>query len=265
MEIIGAAALIAVEVVAAIIYGRMHGTRTVAVAGPTPSMPVVETAPAPGAPRAELLERARQSPPRDALSRKETELETNGRRSASHERARALARAGLRPVRRPCKAAAAQGGGGAGQARRGPPYPSDRGGDQAGGRAPGSQHPVRVHAASRGRTCRGDDRVGRAALGRRHEGPNHRPRGSQYPRAREPHRRRLHHRRHTGRGRAVRLRRRPTGDREADAREAPPGRPHTSGADRGDVLPGEVRARGHIIEMGEQAVFDAGVQGVTPS
>ena len=45
MEIIGAAALIAVGiVVAAIIYGRMHGARTVAVANPTASVPVVETA-----------------------------------------------------------------------------------------------------------------------------------------------------------------------------------------------------------------------------
>ena len=78
MEIIGAAALIAVGiVVAAIIYGRMHGTRTVAVASPTPSVPVVETAPAnPGRPDAELLERTAAVTRREeALSRKETEIE----------------------------------------------------------------------------------------------------------------------------------------------------------------------------------------------
>ena len=47
-----------------------------------------------------------------------------------------------------------------------------------------------------------------------------------------------------GRGRPVGLRRRPPRDRAADAREAAPGRPDPSGPDRGDVLPGEVRARG---------------------
>ena len=46
-----------------------------------------------------------------------------------------------------------------------------------------------------------------------------------------------------GRRRAVRLRRRPPRDRAADAGEAPAGRPHPPGADRGDVLPGQVRAR----------------------
>ncbi len=78
MEIIGAAALIAVGiVVAAIIYGRMHGTRTLAVASPTPSVPVVETAPAsPRPPDAELLERTAAVTRREeALSRKEAELE----------------------------------------------------------------------------------------------------------------------------------------------------------------------------------------------
>ena len=78
MEIIGAAALIAVGiVVAAIIYGRMHGTRTLAVASPTPSLPVVETAPAnPRPPDAELLERTAAVTRREeVLSRKEAELE----------------------------------------------------------------------------------------------------------------------------------------------------------------------------------------------
>jgi len=78
MEIIGAAALIAVGiVVAAIIYGRMHGTRTLAVASPTPSVPVVEAAPAnPRPPDAELLERTAAVTRREeALSRKEAELD----------------------------------------------------------------------------------------------------------------------------------------------------------------------------------------------
>ncbi|MGH2881087.1 MAG: ribonuclease Y [Solirubrobacteraceae bacterium] len=78
MEIIGAAALIAVGiVVAAIIYGRMHGTRTVAVASPTASVPVVEAAPSkPRRPDAELLERTEAFARREeALSRKEAEIE----------------------------------------------------------------------------------------------------------------------------------------------------------------------------------------------
>ena len=78
MEIIGAAALIAVGiVVAAIIYGRMHGTRTVAVASPTTSVPVVETVPAkPRRSDAELLERTQAVTRREeALSRKEAEIE----------------------------------------------------------------------------------------------------------------------------------------------------------------------------------------------
>ena len=79
MEIIGAAALIAVGiVVAAIIYGRMHGARTVAVASPAPSAPVVEAPPANSRrPDAELLERTAAVTRReDALLRKEAELET---------------------------------------------------------------------------------------------------------------------------------------------------------------------------------------------
>ena len=79
MEIIGAAALIAVGiVVAAIIYGRMHGARTVAVASPAPSAPVVEAPPANSRrPDAELIERTAAVTRReDALLRKEAELET---------------------------------------------------------------------------------------------------------------------------------------------------------------------------------------------
>jgi ribonucrease Y len=79
MEIIGAAALIAVGiVVAAIIYLRTHVAGTVVVArSPAASVPVVE--PAPPQPRhndAELLERtAAVSRREEALARKEAELE----------------------------------------------------------------------------------------------------------------------------------------------------------------------------------------------
>ena len=82
MEIIGAAALIAVgivvaAIVAAIIYSRTHGTRTVAVATPVASPPVVEAPPANSRrPDAELLERTAAVTRReDALVRKEAELE----------------------------------------------------------------------------------------------------------------------------------------------------------------------------------------------
>ena len=82
MEIIGAAALIAVGIVlAAVIYGRMHGTRTAtATAGvPTPSGPVVEVARPVGrvpSPDAEVLERTAAVARREAaLTRKEAELE----------------------------------------------------------------------------------------------------------------------------------------------------------------------------------------------
>jgi ribonucrease Y len=82
MEIIGAAALIAVGIVvavivAAIIYSRTHGIRTVAVATPVASPPVVEAPPANSRrPDAELLERTAAVTRReDALVRKEAELE----------------------------------------------------------------------------------------------------------------------------------------------------------------------------------------------
>jgi ribonuclease Y len=79
MEIIGAAALIAVGiVVAAIIYGRTHGARTLAIASPAASVPVVEAAPpTPRRNDAELLERAAAVTRReDVLARKEAEVET---------------------------------------------------------------------------------------------------------------------------------------------------------------------------------------------
>jgi len=82
MEIIGAAALMAVgivvaAIVAAIIYSRTHGTRTVAVATPVSSLPVVEAPPANSRrPDAELLERTAAVTRREeALVRKEAELD----------------------------------------------------------------------------------------------------------------------------------------------------------------------------------------------
>ncbi|HEX4279561.1 MAG TPA: ribonuclease Y [Solirubrobacteraceae bacterium] len=78
MEIIGAAALIAVGiVVAAISYGRMHGARTAAVAGPAPG-PAVVDAPPPNPRRndAEMLERTAAVARREeALANREAEVE----------------------------------------------------------------------------------------------------------------------------------------------------------------------------------------------
>ena len=90
MEIIGAAALIAVGIVlAAIIYGRMHGARTVAVATPTPiatpiasaTLPAAEAVPAnPGRHDAALLERTGAVTRREeALASREAELEKERR------------------------------------------------------------------------------------------------------------------------------------------------------------------------------------------
>ena len=97
MEIIGAAALMAVgivvaAIVAAIIYSRTHGTRTVAVATPVSSLPVVEAPPANSRrPDAELLERTAAVTRREeALVRKEAELDKE--RSAISESRQELER-----------------------------------------------------------------------------------------------------------------------------------------------------------------------------
>jgi ribonucrease Y len=97
MEIIGAAALMAVgivvaAIVAAIIYSRTHGTRTVAVATPVSSLPVVEAPPANSRrPDAELLERTAAVTRREeALERKEAELDKE--RSAISESRQELER-----------------------------------------------------------------------------------------------------------------------------------------------------------------------------
>ena len=80
MEIIGAAALIAVGIVlAAVIYGRMHGARpaTAAVGNPAPSAPVVEVVrPNPAPQNDEALERTTAVARREeALARKEAEID----------------------------------------------------------------------------------------------------------------------------------------------------------------------------------------------
>jgi ribonuclease Y len=78
MEIIGAAALIAVGIVlAAVIYGRMHGARTALAGNLTATAPVVEVvAPDPVRRDADVLDRTAAVTRREeALARKETELE----------------------------------------------------------------------------------------------------------------------------------------------------------------------------------------------
>jgi ribonucrease Y len=95
MEIIGAAALIAVGiVVAAIIYGRTHGTRTVAVANPAPSAAVIAApVPRPARQDAELLERTAAVTRREeALARREGEVENEraALAEARHELERSL-------------------------------------------------------------------------------------------------------------------------------------------------------------------------------
>ena len=77
MEIIGAAALIAVGIVlAAVIYGRMHGPRT-STGNPTPSPSVVEVVPPDPVRRdADVLERtAAVSRREEALARREAEVQ----------------------------------------------------------------------------------------------------------------------------------------------------------------------------------------------
>jgi ribonucrease Y len=78
MGTVVAAALIAVGIVsAAVIYGRMHGARTAPAGNPTNSAPVVEVVPAnPVRHDAEMLERTSAVTRREeALARKEAELE----------------------------------------------------------------------------------------------------------------------------------------------------------------------------------------------
>jgi ribonuclease Y len=95
MEIIGAAALIAVGiVVAAIIYVRSLGARAIAIANRPSSLPVVEAAPpTPHRNDAELLERtAAVNRREEALARKEAEVEKEraGLADSRHELERSL-------------------------------------------------------------------------------------------------------------------------------------------------------------------------------
>ena len=78
MDIIGAAALIAVGiVVAAVVYGRMHGARPAPAGNPTVATPVVEVVPPDPVRRdADMLERTAAVTRREeALARKEADLE----------------------------------------------------------------------------------------------------------------------------------------------------------------------------------------------
>ena len=188
MEIIGAAALIAVGIVlAAVVYGRMHGARTAtatATAGhPTASAPVVKLvdarAPNP-APNhdAEVLERTAAVARREeALSRKETEIDKERAElvRARQELERALEQVSglsagrakqllLKEVEEQTKHDAARRIRQIEEETKRP--------------APGAEHSVGVHAAPRRGSRRRDDRIRGAAIGRRHEGSDHRTRGS---------------------------------------------------------------------------------------
>ena len=196
MDIIGAAALIAVGIVlAAVVYAVVTGRvgHRVRLSRTPDALRKLDGATRRRAPRAHGRARPPGRPSRPPRGRDRAGARGDRRDPPG---ARADARADLGAVGGARQAAAAQGDRGPGQARRGTPHPPDRGGDQARGRAAGPQHPLGVHATPRRGPCRRDDRVGRPALGRRHEGPDHRPRGPQHPGAGEPHRRRLHHRRH---------------------------------------------------------------------
>ena len=257
MEIIGAAALIAVGiVVAAVLYGRIHGTGVAAGAGAAGARSVAPPKPTiAGAAvvEAEAHERTAAVAQREAgLARREAEL---ARREADLE----LEREGVAGTRQELERSLERASGmSASKAKQMLLKELE---DQARHDAArlirqieeetkrDAERRVRnilsvVHAAARRRPRGRDHGVGRAAVLRRHEGPDHRPRGTQHPRAGEPHRRGLHHRRHARRRGPVRVRRGPPRDRAADAREAAPGRPDSPRPDRGDVLPGQVRARG---------------------
>src|SRR5437764_10059426 len=95
MEIIGAAALIAVGIVLdAVIYGRMHGARTASAGSPTATAPVVEVIrPDPARQDPDLLERTAAINRREeALARREAELENDRAKVAErrHELERSL-------------------------------------------------------------------------------------------------------------------------------------------------------------------------------
>src|SRR5437764_7460169 len=95
MEIIGAAALIAVGIVlAAVIYGRMHGARTASAGNPTTSAPVVEVVrPDPARQDPDLLERTAAINRREeTLARREAEFENERAKLAAlrHELERSL-------------------------------------------------------------------------------------------------------------------------------------------------------------------------------
>ncbi len=234
MEIIGAAALSRGIVARRDPLRPLHGAARSATE--TSSVAVAELS------RPELSDARPARSREEALARRERSS-ANARDWSRADRARARARADLRVVggSRPSSCCSRRSRTRPGTTPRGGSARSRR--RPTGGRAAGAQHPFGVHAAAGGGTRRGDDGLGRTALRRRHEGTHHRPRGSQHPRAGEPDRSRLHHRRHP---RAVVLSGF-DGVRREIARLTlekllQDGRIHP-GADRGDVLPGQVRAR----------------------
>ena len=128
----------------------------------------------------------------------------------------------------------------------------------------GPQHPRSRHAATRGGARGGDHRVGRRAALRRHEGSHHRPRGAQHPRAREHHRRRLHHRRHSS---AVVLSafdgvRRQIAKLTLE-KLVQDGRIHPARIEEA-FYQARSEIENHIVEQGEQALFEANVHSIHP-
>ncbi len=178
MEIIGAAALIAVGIVAAaVLYGRAHGMG----AGATAARPPVAGA---AAVEVELPERTAAVAQREAgLARRETEL---ARREAELEKEREGAMRARQDLERTLERVSGLSAARAkqmllkeiedqSQARRRQADPPDRRRNQAGRRTSGAKHPLGMHAAPRRRARRRDHGLGRPALDRRHEGPDHRP------------------------------------------------------------------------------------------
>ena len=128
-----------------------------------------------------------------------------------------------------------------------------------------AQHPRGVHAAAGRRSRGGDDRVaGRAALGR-HEGADHRPRGAQHPRARE------HHRASTSS--STRLRRPSSSRRSTRVRReiakltlqklVQDGRIHPARIEEA-YYQAKAEIDNHVMEQGEQALFEANVHAMHP-
>ena len=88
--------------------------------------------------------------------------------------------------------------------------------------------------------------------------------GPQHPHPRDGDRRRPHHRRHARGRHHLRVRPGAPRDRAHRARKAHHGRPHPSGAHRGNGGKGAQGVDQQIREAGEQAVFDTNLHGIHP-